>query len=140
MQRYFSSHECGGVRVAQQQARLLILIVAACLTTVTFCSQSFVPCEGRLTAVDRSRHHRTATPLLSTAANGRFLFLRRFPPTEQAQKCHLSKAFLSGHGARHEKQAEAIAWNDRTVVTKLRGFSLLLNPDAATNEQQLEKM
>ncbi|KAL8437456.1 hypothetical protein ACSSS7_000928 [Eimeria intestinalis] len=130
-----------GTRAAWVQASWVLVVVAAfyCLSGVR--GSSLPPV--RTPTGNLSLSFKAACSPLAAALNRKLFFLRSHPTTpktlgenaglivECTTTSYGSRAGLL-HAAESGKRAESFS--------RLQGFSLLLNPDAATSEQQLEKM
>lgn len=141
MPRYLLLQELGRSRAARLHP-LLVLIVATCLTTVVPLSASLSASTGRHVQVGVGGFSPPPTSQAPVAAllYQKCLLFRHVHPGEIMAKDRLKMIRVSSRDSCSPKQLKAAVPKDRIGVFRLRGFSLLLNPDAATTEQQLEKM
>ncbi|KAL8274240.1 hypothetical protein Esti_001829 [Eimeria stiedai] len=130
----------GGARAAWLQVPFL-LVVAAGLYWLGVARGSSLPSPGTLTK-SLFLSFKPACGAPTAALDGKLLFLRRDRSTTtwgESAGLGMRRTF-SPYGST-EKLLEGTETVARAnSLSRLQGFSLLLNPDAATSEQQLEKM
>lgn len=115
---------------------LLIAIAATRFMTVLSLSASLPAAAGKSARAGVAPSH---APFAISLYHKRLLF-QHVHPSGPVASGRLNNVCISSHDNCIPKQGKAAAPNDRTGVVRLHGFSLLLNPDAAATEQQLERM
>lgn len=141
MKKCLSPHKCWGLEAGQQQALLGFLLAVTSLATATSCSGNLLlPSKPPTVAGWSHSSHGPRCFSVSNALCGRFLFLRCVLSTETTDNIRRSPELLSSADFSSTSELKASGGASRSGLTRLRGFSLLLNPDACTNEQQLERM
>ncbi|KAL8443683.1 hypothetical protein Emag_005856 [Eimeria magna] len=130
----------GGARGAWLRAPFLLFVAAALCWLSVARGSSLPPAQTRLTKGFCLSFKPPCAPL-EAALGKELLFLRCDGPTAWGESVGLGVRHTSSPSGSTEKLLNATESGARdNSATRLQGFSLLLNPDAATSEQQLEKM